>query len=314
MEGDSVGNAVELCVFSRYLDCDLVNITALDFLRAQQSRCDGKDSASTADIQHMVCRSDVLLQQLHAQSGCVVGSGTKCHSRVEGQDNILRLFFIILPGWADDQMLAHPNRMIIFFPCRGPVLFVDIFHFHFQTAILSLRVLRLHAGQNFARTCQLLHALRIIRNIEGHAGFAVLHLLHHLLVDVIPVRCGVVQKFVKVLCILYHKALNAQTEQISGQRLDSFACGINFYFCPIHDGCFLSCSPFPGANDPSLLLSSSCQAASAPGILFVDFKDYPKNPGQKLGTFDYDYFHISCLLYQSSTRLLLYSMSGSLDL
>ena len=129
MEGDAVGNLVERSIFARYLDCNLVDVTAFDLLCTQQRRCDGKDTASAADIQHRVFRCDVLFQQLHAQSGGIVGSGTKRHTRIEGQHDVALLRLILLPGRADHQMLAHPYRMVILFPCVGPVFFIDIVQF-----------------------------------------------------------------------------------------------------------------------------------------------------------------------------------------
>ena len=50
VEGDAVGNLVERSIFARYLDCNLVDVTAFDLLCTQQRRCDGKDTASAANI------------------------------------------------------------------------------------------------------------------------------------------------------------------------------------------------------------------------------------------------------------------------
>ena len=131
-------------------------------------------------------------------------------------------------------MLAHPHRMVILLPCVGPVFFIDIVQFQLQTTVASFAVLCLQTGNDLSCSCQLLHSLWVVRHIEGHAGLAVFHLLHNILVDVIPVRGGIVQKFIKVLCVLDDKSADSQIQQAAGQRLDSLGGCINLDLCPVH--------------------------------------------------------------------------------
>lgn len=64
----------------------------------------------------------MLLQKFQAEPGGVMAAGTEGHTRVQGDDDLFGLLFILLPRTGRHQTVAQLLGVIVLLPGSGPLL------------------------------------------------------------------------------------------------------------------------------------------------------------------------------------------------
>ena len=103
-----------------------------------------------------------------------MGPSAESHARIQLEDDVARLLFILLPGGNNDQMLAHLNRFIILFPVVFPVFFQKAAAADLQPAHTALGIVGFQRAHHRRHCRQRLSALDVFRQIDDHPGLGVL--------------------------------------------------------------------------------------------------------------------------------------------
>ena len=80
----------------------------------------------------------------------LVGAGAKGHARVEFNNVVARLRFVVAPAGLDDHVLAQTDGSEVLFPALRPVFFIHGMGQHFQLAEVKGQFLRAQAGKALA--------------------------------------------------------------------------------------------------------------------------------------------------------------------
>ena len=138
-----------------------------------------------------------------------------------------------LPAGLDEQLFTNREGLEVLLPVVCPVLLPNAGAGNFQSAVEVLGVLLFHACQHGTKCCHGFCALRVNRQIDGDAGFAV-GKLHQTILQIVPLAVLLFQKFLKVLCVLHHASTDSQILQFDAEQIDGCGCCIDIYLCPIH--------------------------------------------------------------------------------
>ena len=106
---------------------------------------------------------------------------------------------------------------------------------------------RLQAFERCADAGVLLRALAAVRQVYFQAGLLRALFAHQILVYIIPVYLGILQKFLKIRSVLQHIAFHAMLLQERFHRPDTGRCGID-------------CDFFSSPSKASLSFFSVCRA------------------------------------------------------
>ena len=135
--------------------------------------------------------------------------------------------------------MADRERLEILLPAPLPVLLTGERGLGDQTAPGMLLVARLEVFERGAQRRILLRAGLIIRKINLQTGLLCALFAHQILVNIVPVDLGILEKFLKVCGILEHIALDAVVLQNRLDRADALGGGVDGDFSPVHPFSFL---------------------------------------------------------------------------
>ena len=228
------GNIVHIAVFISDIDGIGVNIHGICFFCFQEQRCDGQDTAATADIQNHIVFLHISFDQFHAQLCGFMSTCTENMTGVDFQDNFVCRFCQFFPGGFDHNFFPYREGFEIFLPVIRPVFFLYIFHFQFQRTQIQFLFRFLHCCQCRSDLCQLLSAVKVISHKESDACHQLFFFFHQLIGNIIPVSVGVFQKFCKIGCIVDHQTCQTTFIQHGFHRLQTHLACRYEYFDPFH--------------------------------------------------------------------------------
>ena len=152
---------------------------------------------------------DVLLERLQTKARGGVAAGAEGQSGVQDELDapvLLRL----LPLGHDEQPLADLHGLVELLPVILPVRVFDIFHAEDQRRVLGM--LLFEGRQTDTELREGVVALGAVLQIKRDAALAV-HLLHQLVVDIVPVLVVIFEEVLEVALLVDHQAVDAVLAQ-----------------------------------------------------------------------------------------------------
>ena len=212
----------------------LVDIDDSLHIRTEHSRRNGQNTRAGAHIEQLVTRLYRILERHHAQLGRVVATGAEGRRRVDLKNTAALRVLNRLPRGLDHKAASHRERLEILLPAPLPVLLTGQRGFGTQSAPGVLLIACLEVFQRGTDIRVLLCTLVAVRQIDLQTGFLRALLAHEILVYIVPVYFGVLEKFFKIRRILEHIAFYAVVLEQCLDRTDALGRRVDRNFSPVH--------------------------------------------------------------------------------
>ena len=163
-----------------------------------------------------------------------MATGAEGRRRVDLKNTAALRVLNRLPRGLDHKAASHRERLEILLPAPLPVLLTGQRGFGTQSAPGVLLIACLEVFQRGTDIRVLLCTLVAVRQIDFETGLLCTLLAHQILVYIVPVYFGVLEKFFKIRRILKHIAFYAVVLEQCLDRTDALGRRVDRNFSPVH--------------------------------------------------------------------------------
>ena len=209
-----------------------VDVDGQHVLCAHVSRGDGEDAGAGAHVDGGASGLHVLLHQLHAHAGGLVGAGAEGHAGIDLDHLVARFNGAIAPAGLDEHVLAQSQGLEGLLPVLRPVLLGEGLLEDLQLARVEAQIQALHASD-----LALDHAHAVVERSVHLVVAGDLHVVADALgdglIDDVPLALGALVRC-HVVLILDHGAAAARVHQNLRDQIRARSGGEHRNFHPIH--------------------------------------------------------------------------------